>query len=795
MEENTNNVSLESQIESAYLDYAMSVIVGRALPDVRDGLKPVQRRILYAMDELGNYPDKPYKKCARVVGEVLGKFHPHGDTAVYDTLARMAQYFSYQEPLIDGHGNFGSIDGDEAAAMRYTEARLSYAAVEMLKDLDRDTVDFVPNFDGTLKEPLVLPSRFPNLLINGSSGIAVGMATSIPPHNLGEVVRASLAYLENEAITVEEICSLIIGPDFPTGGTLLDRNKIIDAYKNGRGTLVLRGKVEEEKHKDKISLIITEIPYQTNKSQLVAKIAELIKEKKLSNATEVRDESDKRGIRVVIETKKDVNVSLLKKQLFKHTQLSTSFSVIMLALVNGLPKLLSIKDLIYYYLEHRKEVVIRRSKYELNKLVSKKHLLDGILIALENIDEVINLIRNSENSEEAKIKLQNRFTLSEEQAQAILDIKLERLTHLERDKLLGDIREMMERIGYLQKLLQDSSMVIEEIKIELKELEKRFAKPRQTVIMDEGEEVLVEADLIADEPAIFLVTKQGHLKQIIPSSRSSTSISSLEEEIGDSVVLNSRTKAPLFLFTNYGKGFKLYPYQLPEVCKGNRGLSLHGYLGLEEGEKVVAMTKGAGERLIFFSNTGRIKATLLSKLNKLSKRGTKIMSVSDSEELMKVLEVNLEDELISYSEDGRGFRFPVRKVPLKGLRAQGVNGMKGASMPNIAILKPGEVVFSLTDKGFLKLMDREEIPYRGIRSKGVILQKTSVRTGKLLTLKGISKEEKEFTLFTKNNKLLKCSTKDIRLLSRTHKGVRPLSQKIKNSPVTHVVFKGWMDAP
>ncbi len=787
------DVSLESEIEGAYLDYAMSVIVGRALPDVRDGLKPVQRRIMFAMEELGNTPDKPYKKCARVVGEVLGKFHPHGDTAVYDALTRMAQSFSYREPLVDGHGNFGSIDGDAAAAMRYTEARLSYAAVEMLKDIEQDTVEFIPNFDGTLIEPTVLPSRFPNLLINGSYGIAVGMATSIPPHNLAEVVQASIVLLDNEDITIEELSSIILGPDFPTGGTIIDRSKIQESYKKGKGTLVLRGKIEEEKHKDRTALIITEVPYQTNKSQLVSRIAELIKDKKLSGATEVRDESDKRGIRVVIETKKDVNTALLKRQLFKHTPLSTSYSVIMLALVDGLPKLLSIKDFLVHYLNHRKEVVMRRSKFELKKLLNRKHLLDGILVALLNIDEVIVLIRSSQTPDEAKEKLVTRFSLSPEQAQAILDIRLERLTHLEKDKLLIDIQEMMNRINYLQKLLEDPALVIEEIKVELKDLERRFAAPRLTTIIDEGEEV-ADVDLIADEPVIFLVTKQGHLKQIILSSRNTITLSTIEEELGDGVVLTSRTKTPIYLFTNLGKGFKFLPYMLPDVCKGNRGLSLHGFLGLEEGERVVAMTRGNSDRVVFFSNTGRLKATSVSKLMKLSKRGTKVMGLAPSEELAKVLEVNLEDELVSYSEEGRGFRFSGGKIPLKGLRAQGVGGMKGATTPSIGILKPGELVFSATNKGFLKLMDREEIPLRGIRGKGVALQKTSPRTGKILIIMGVSPEGEEFTLFTKSGKVLRCNTSEVRLTRRTHKGVRPDSQKIKNSPITHLVFKRWLNA-
>ncbi|MBT9174986.1 MAG: DNA gyrase subunit A [candidate division WS2 bacterium] len=790
MAKNLLNISLEQEVEASYLDYAMSVIVGRALPDVRDGLKPVQRRILHAMNELGNDPDKPYKKSARIVGEVLGKYHPHGDTAVYDSLTRMAQPFSYRQPLIDGHGNFGSIDGDTPAAMRYTEVRMSWAAMEMLKDLNFDTVEFIPNFDGTLKEPTVLPCRLPNLLINGASGIAVGMATSIPPHNLGEVIKACLALLDNDDLSIDELMNYIKGPDFPTGGIVLDKNRILESYKTGRGILTVQGKVTEEKHKDKTSLIVNEIPYMVNKSQLVAKIADLIKDKKLSGATEVRDESDKRGIRVVVELKKDANFQLLTRQLYKYTQLQTSFSINLLAIVHVAPRLLNIKDLLIYFLNHRNEVVTRRSQFELKKLSLKKHLLDGVLMALSNLDEVIEIIKSSSTPEEARNRLINRFALSREQAEAILDIKLERLTRLESDKLINEIKGIEERIDYLNQLLANPEMVKNEIRKELIELDKKFTTPRLSVIQNYHEEVQ-DIDLIPDEPLIIYLTENGYLKELLLTNRPSSSLGSAEEDLIEGRYILTTMKSPVFLFTNKGKGYKLFPYHLPEVVKGNRGLNLQGLLELDAEEKVVALATISSEKVLLMTLKGRLKAVKSSSLNSLSKRGTRVMNILPGDEFAYAREINSTDEVIVYSNEGKANRFPGIKVPVMGLKAQGVLGMRTEKILGMTVLKPDEYILTLTNKGYMKLVDREEIPSRGVRSKGLMLQKPSSRTGSLIGVYGILKSGLDFNLYTKSGKCVKSNTSMFKLLKRTHKGTKPGSDKIKISAVSYIVLKKW----
>ncbi len=790
MAKNFLDISLEQEVEASYLDYAMSVIVGRAIPDVRDGLKPVQRRILHAMNDLRNDPDKPYKKSARIVGEVLGKYHPHGDTAVYDSLTRMAQPFSYRQPLIDGHGNFGSIDGDTPAAMRYTEVRMSWATMELLKDLDYDTVEFVPNFDGTLKEPIVLPNRLPNLLINGASGIAVGMATSIPPHNLGEVINACLALLDNDDLSIDELMNFIKGPDFPTGGIVLDRNKILESYKSGRGVLTVRGKVTEENNKDKTSLIINEIPYMVNKSQLVVKIADLIKEKKLSGATEVRDESDKRGIRVVVEHKKDVNKELLTRQLYKYTQLQTSFSINLLAIVHVAPRLLNIKDLLIYFLNHRNEVVTRRSQFELKKLNLKKHLLDGVLIALSNLDEVIEMIKSSSTPEEARNRLINRFTLTREQAEAILDIKLERLTRLESDKLINEIKEIEGRIDYLTQLLSNPEMVKDEIRKELIELDKKFTTPRLTMIQNYSEDVQ-DLDLIPDEPVIIYLTENGYLKELLLSNRPSLSLGNAEEDMIEGKYILGTMKSPVFLFTNKGKGYKFFPYNLPDAVKGNRGLNLQGLLELDVDEKIVALAKASSQKVLFMTLKGRLKAVKSSSLNSLSKRGTRIMTILPGDEFVYSREINDIDEVIICSVEGRANRFPATKVPVKGLKAQGILGMRTEKIIGMTVLKPEEYILTLTDKGYMKLVDREGIPSRGVRSKGLMLQKPSSRTGVLIGVYGILKSGLDFNLYTESGKCVKSNTNMFKLLKRTHKGTKPGSDKIKISAVSYIVLKKW----
>ena len=599
MEENNNRivpVEIAEEMKNSYIDYAMSVIAGRALPDVRDGLKPVHRRILYSMSELNLTPDKPYRKSARIVGDVLGKYHPHGDTAVYYAMVRMAQDFSTRGLLVDGHGNFGSVDGDSPAAMRYTEAKMSKLSLELLRDIEKETVDFVPNFDESLKEPAVLPSRFPNLLVNGSNGIAVGMATSVPPHNLGEVIDATVQLIDNPECTVEDLMQNIQGPDFPTSAIIMGKESIADAYKTGRGKVKVRARASiEELPKGRQQIVVTEIPYQVNKAKLVERIAELVKDKKLEGISDLRDESNRQGMRIVIELKRDANANIVLNNLYKHSQMEDTFSIIMLALVNGVPRVLNLKQILYYYLEHQKDVVTRRTKFELNKAEARAHILEGLRIALDNIDAVISLIRASKTTAEAKAGLIEKFNLSDIQAQAILDMRLQRLTGLERDKIEEEYRELMKKIERLRAILADEKLLLDVIKKEILEIKEKYADERRTEIRHAEGEIDMR-DLISDEEITITLTHFGYIKRL-PSDtyksqkRGGKGVAALTTREEDFVkhLITTRTHSRLLFFTNKGRVFRLDAFEIPEGKRQSKGTAIVNLLQLAPNEKIATL--------------------------------------------------------------------------------------------------------------------------------------------------------------------------------------------------------------
>jgi len=618
-------INITEEIETSFLDYAMSVIVSRALPDVRDGLKPVHRRILYGMQELGNTADKPYKKSARIVGDVMGKYHPHGDSSIYDAMVRMAQDFSYRYMLVDGHGNFGSVDGDGAAAMRYTESRMSKIAMEMLRDINKDTIDYTDNYDGSEKEPIVLPSRYPNLLVNGAAGIAVGMATNIPPHHLGETIDAVIALSENPAITTEELMEIIPGPDFPTGGLILGRSGIRRAYESGRGSIIIRAKVEiEQKANGKETILVHELPYQVNKAKLIEKIAELVRDKKIDGITNLRDESDRRGMRVVIEVRKDANANVVLNNLYKQTAMQSSFGINMLSLVNGQPKVLGLKEMLYHYLEHQKVIIRRRTEFDLRKAEDRAHILEGLRIALDHIDEIIAIIRGSRSGEEAKPQLMERFNLSERQAQAILDMRLVRLSGLEREKIEAEYQELQVLIAELKAILADEAKIVDIIRTEILELKDRYSDTRRTEITSGGIEMIEDEDLIPVENSVVTLTHNGYIKRLAANTyrsqkRGGRGVQGMGTNEDDFVehLMNTSTHDTILFFTSKGKVFRAKGYEIPEYGRTAKGLPIVNLLNIDKGEKVTAMIRvGSFDEdayFIFTTKTGITKRTPVSQ--------------------------------------------------------------------------------------------------------------------------------------------------------------------------------------
>ncbi len=802
MPERIENVYIEDEMRTSYIDYAMSVIVGRALPDVRDGLKPVHRRILYAMLELGLTPDKPFKKCANVVGEVLGKYHPHGDAAVYDALVRMAQDFSLRYPLIDGQGNFGSIDGDPPAAYRYTEARLSPFSILMLEDIDKETVDFVPNFDGKLKEPTVLPSKFPNIIVNGSSGIAVGMATNIPPHNLKEVVDALVFLIDNPDAEDEKLLEFIKGPDFPTGGIILGKEGIKECYLQGKGKIILRGKVniEEGSHGHK-KIVIKEIPYQVNKAQLVERIAELAREKKIEGISDLRDESDRDGIRVVIELKRNVNEDVVLNLLYKLTPLETSFGVIMLALCDGEPKILTLKEMLSLYLKHREEVTRRKTEFLLKRAEERAHILEGFKIAIANIDAIIDLIKKSKEAKEAKMLLIKQFNLSEKQAQAILEMKLQNLTKLEREKIEEEYASLIKEIEKYRSTLKSRKLLMDIIKKELLEIKEKYGDDRRTVILDkEPEEIDIE-DLIQRERINIILTESGFIKRLPVSSirvqRKGGTGTSLFLYEGDfpKVIFTSDTHESVLFFTNKGKVYCMKGFEIPEGTLQSKGKHISSIFPLQKNEKIVDMIS-AGEwdeksYIFFITKMGIIKKTLLNEFKNAGKRGIIGITLPDEDEIVDVLKVKEKDEIIIVKNNGLGIRVNSDEIRPMGRNAYGVKGIKVNGEEEVvrgAPVKEGEEIVLLTSNGFGKRISPEEIRVTHRGGKGIVLQKINEKTGKLTWAKSASPYD-NLVIMTKDGNILKINVSNIKKLKRGASGIKLIKLKEGDFVVDASVIK------
>lgn len=778
-------INLVGEMKRSFISYAMAVIISRALPDVRDGLKPVHRRILYAMDELSMQPDKPFRKSARLVGDVLGKYHPHGDAAVYDAMVRLAQPFSTRYPLVEGHGNFGNVDGDPAAAMRYTEARMSRLTLEMLRDLDKNTVDFYPNFDETLMQPAVLPARYPNLLVNGSNGIAVGMATNIPPHNLGEAVDACAAMIDNPDITIDELMNYIPGPDFPTGGVIMGDVGIRHAYFTGRGKILVRAKSEIEQYKaDRSRIIVTEIPYQVNKAKLVEKIAELVHEKRVDGISDLRDESSRAGMRIVIELKKDVNANVVLNNLYKHTQLQDTFGVIMIALVNGEPKVLNLREMLYHYIAHQKDVVTRRTQFDLDKARERLHILEGLMIALDNIDEVIAIIKASANGAEAKERLIARFGFSERQAQAILDMRLQRLTGLEREKLEAEYGELKRTVEYLASLLADEGKLMSVVKDEMLEIRRRFADPRRTEITKIVEDIDMD-DIIQEEDMVVTCTHHGYIKRIAEATyrtqrRGGVGISAgatREEDFLEDIFVTS-THSYIMFFTNKGRAFRIKCYSIPEASRTAKGTPIVNLLQLQTGEFVTAAfpigRQTEGGYLVLCTRQGVIKKTPLSDFSNIRKGGLIAQNLREGDELISVALSAGDDEFIIGTRDGMSIRFSEQDVRSMGRNASGVRAIKlseGDCVVDMSMVKPGSCVIAITENGMGKRTEEDAYRVQGRAGKGIIAMNITEKTGKLVCLK-VSEGNEDLMLIRDDGVVIRVPVDTISVISRNTQGVR-----------------------
>lgn len=768
-------VCLEDEMQTSYIDYAMSVIITRALPDVRDGLKPVHRRILYAMHEAGMTPNKPYKKSARIVGEVLGKYHPHGDSSVYDATVRLAQNFSTRYPLVDGHGNFGSVDGDSAAAMRYTEVRMAKITGEMLEDIDKETVDFMPNYDGSLQEPAVLPSKIPNLLVNGSAGIAVGMATNIPPHNLGEVVDGCVTLIDNPEATLEDIMKCIQGPDFPTGAKILGREGILKAYTTGRGSIKMRSCATiESMNKGKNRIVVTEIPYQVNKARVIESIADLTRNKLIDGITALRDESDRKGMRIVIELRADVNPDIVLNKLYKHTQLQETFGVIMLALVDGHPRVLTLKQVLNYYLDHQKQVITRRSQFELNKALARAHILEGLLIALDHIDEVIRMIRESANDDVAKSSLMQSFGLSDKQAIAILDMRLRRLTGLEREKIEEEYKELEERIAYLRAVLADEHKVMEIVKQELLEAKKRFSDIRRTQLVADSSELGVE-DMIPDERMVLTLTRRGYVKRMNANvyhtqnkgGRGVRGMGTKEEDTVNHLLYTSSLHTVLF-FTNLGRVYRLKAYEIPEANNRNsKGIAAINILPLDEGEKVNALIDldqaDLSMHLFMATEQGLVKKTPLIEFKNVRRNGLIAISLVEGDHLAKVRLTKGDQRIILATKQGMAICFNENDVRPTGRNTRGVRGISLA--PDDLVIGADVLalecqVLTVSEEGFGKRnnMDAYNIQRRG--GKGVKNFKITQKTGAIVGVE-VVREEQELMLITTNGIVIRTDIESI----------------------------------
>ena len=804
---NEQNVYIEDEIKSAYLDYSMSVIVSRALPDVRDGLKPVHRRILFAMNEMGMSHKTPFKKSARIVGDVLGKYHPHGDSSVYGAMVRMAQDFNMRYELIDGHGNFGSIDGDEAAAMRYTEARMAKITEELLADIGKDTIDYRKNFDESLDEPVVLPAKLPNLLLNGANGIAVGMATNIPPHNLGEVVDGIVALIDNPEISIDELIGYIKGPDFPTGGIINGRQGIYDAYRTGRGRLIVAGRVEIEKAKNgKESIIVTELPYQVNKSRFIERIANLVKQKRLTGISDLRDETDWDGIRIVIELKKGEESELVLNNLYKFTDLQNTFGVIMLALVNNAPKVLNLKQILEKYLEHRYEVITRRVKFELNKAKNRAHILEGFKIALDNIEEVIRIIRAAKDANIAKANLIEAFSFSEIQAKAILDMRLQRLTGLERDKINEEYNELMLLIEELNAILADDSKIYGIIKEEVIKLKEDFGDDRKTEIRNTRAEITIE-DLIKDEEVVVTLTEKGYVKRIpIDSYRSQrrggvgvNATNTIEDDVVKDMYI-AKNLDTLLIFTTKGKVFSIKVYEIPETGKQARGKLIGNIIKLSEDESVSTVIKvrefEKDRNLFFVTRNGVVKKSELTLFGNINKNGKRAIRLNDDDEVMYIglTSGTGEDEIFAATRNGIAMRFSEKEVRSMGTAAAGVKGITlrdedkvvGAAIINSQMDNAEVRILTITEEGYGKRTKLLEYRLTSRGGKGIINAKLNEKTGKIVDVKVVN-ENDEIMLITSEGTLIRTSVNNISVIGRTATGVRIM--KVRNNEKIASVVK------
>ena len=779
-------LDVEDELKKSFISYAMAVIVTRALPDVRDGLKPVHRRILYSMSELGNTPDKPHRKCARIVGDVLGKYHPHGDSSVYDALVRLAQDFNMRCMLVDGQGNFGSVDGDGAAAMRYTEARMSKISMEMVRDLEKETVDFYPNFDETLMQPAVLPSRFPNLLVNGSSGIAVGMATNIPPHNLGEVIDAVVYMIDHPDATVDDLMQFVKGPDFPTGAVILGKRGIYDAYHEGRGRIIVRAKSEiEEMGGNRQRIVVTEIPYMVNKARLIEKIADMVHDKTVEGISDIRDESDRSGMRIVIELKRDVNANIVLNYLYKHTQMQDTFGAIMLALVDGEPKILSLRQIIHHYIEHQEDVIRRRTQYDLNKAEARSHILEGLMIALDNIDEVVHLIRSSKTPPEAKASLIERFGLSDRQAQAILDMRLQRLTGLERDKIEAEYADLQKQIEWFKAVLADEKLLLGVIRDEISEIRNKYADPRRTEISALDGEIDM-LDLIEEEDMVVTMTHYGYVKRLPKTTyraqrrggKGVMATATREEDFVEQMYVTS-THDPIMFFTNMGRVYQLNCYEIPEAGRTARGTAIVNLLQLSPGEKVTAMLpvpaeKVAGHYLVMATRKGTIKRTELSEFTNLRKSGLIAIVLREDDELIGVRLTTGGGDILVGTRQGMAIRFAEEDMRPIGRSSMGVKSIDlddGDEVIDVALVEEGAQVLSITENGYGKRTDIDEYRLQGRGGKGVKAMNLTEKTGSLAAQLLVHDQE-DLLIITTDGTVIRTPMSAISVQGRATQGVR-----------------------
>ena len=801
-----HEVDLKKTMEESYIDYAMSVIASRALPDVRDGLKPVQRRVLFSMIELNNGPDKPHRKCARIVGDTMGKYHPHGDSSIYGALVNMAQDWSTRYPLVDGHGNFGSVDGDGAAAMRYTEARLSKISMEMLADINKNTVDFAPNFDETEKEPTVLPARYPNLLVNGTSGIAVGMATNIPPHNLKEIIAAVGKIIdniveENRDTEIEEILKIVKGPDFPTGATILGTRGIEEAYRTGRGKIRVRAVSNiETLPNGKSQIIVTELPYLVNKARLIEKIADLVKEKKIDGITALNDHSSREGMRICIELRRDVNANVLLNKLYKHTQLQDTFGVIMLALVNNQPKVMNLMEILKHYLAHQEEVVTRRTQYDLNKARERAHILEGLLKALDNIDEVIRIIRGSENTQVAKARLMERFELSDAQAQAIVDMRLRTLTGLEREKLEAEYKELMARIRRLEAILADRNLLLRVIREEILAISEKYGDERKTAIGFDEFDISME-DMIPNENTVITMTKLGYIKRMtVDNFRSQNrggkgikGMQTIEDDYIDELLMTT-THHYLMFFTNMGKVYRLKAYEIPEAGRTARGTAIINLLQLQAGEKITAVLSlkdySQGQYLFMATKSGIVKKTPIQDYANVRKTGLAAISLKDDDELIEVKFTDNKKDIILVTKYGQCIRFKDTDVRSTGRVSMGVRGINlsdGDEIIGMQLCSQGDYLLIVSEKGMGKRTSMSEFSVQNRGGKGVKCYKITEKTGNVVGVKAVN-DDNEVMMITTEGIIIRIACSDISILGRITSGVKlmNLDEKVSVASIAKV---------